>query len=75
MASTVDSDTGRMFALLAPVPAACARLFVVVRRTSPGLAALLVAAVAIQWLFNAPDVVIEPTSWRAGWPRRGFAIA
>jgi hypothetical protein len=75
-ASAVATDTGRMFAFLAPALAvACAQLYAVLRRRDAILTAAVTIAVAIQWIFNAPDVVIAPSSWIAGWPRRVFVAA
>ena len=76
-ASAVATDLGRMFAFLAPVLAiGCAQLYAVLRRArETWLAAAMIVMVAVQWRFNAPDVVIVPSSWMAGWPRRAFVIA
>lgn len=75
-ASAVATDTGRMFAFLAPVLAVgCAQLYAVLRRKDAILTVAVTIAVAVQWIFNAPDVVIAPSSWIAGWPRRVFVVA
>jgi len=75
-ASAVATDAGRMFAFLAPVLAvACAQLYVVLRHTDAILTVAVTIAVAVQWMFNAPDVVIVPSSGMAGWPRRVFVVA
>ena len=76
IASTVATDTGRMFGFLAPVLAvASAQFYAVVRRRTPTLAWILVGLIAIQGIFNAPDVMFDGDSWIIGWPRRTFVIA
>lgn len=76
-ASVVATDMGRMFAFLAPVLAVgCARFYALLcRKQDAPLRVAVIVVVAVQWIFNAPDVVIEPASWIAGWPRRAFVIA
>jgi hypothetical protein len=72
-ASTVATDTGRMFAFLAPVMAiGCAQLYEVLARRSRALAWSLVAAMALQGIVNAPAVMLNAQHWIVGWPRRIF---
>lgn len=76
IASAVATDTGRMFAFLAPVMAVgCAQLYEVLEGTSRPLAWLLVAVIAAQCVVNAPAVMFDPNHWIAGWPRRLFLTA
>jgi hypothetical protein len=75
IASAVATDTGRMFGFLAPVLAiGSAQLYAVVRRSDPTLAWVLVAAIAVQGVFNTPDVMFDASAWLAGRPRRLFVV-
>lgn len=75
-ASMSATDTGRMFAFLAPVLAiGCGQFYDVLARTNRTLARGLVAIMVVQGVFNAPAVVLDASAWIAGWPRRAFLIA
>lgn len=75
-ASTVATDTGRMFSFLAPVLAiGCGQLYDVLARTNRKLAWALVAMIAMQAVFNAPAVMFDANAWIVGWPRRLFLAA
>jgi hypothetical protein len=75
-ASVSATDTGRMFAFLAPVLAiGCGQFYDVLARTNRTLARGLVAIMVVQGVFNAPAVVFDPSAWIAGWPRRLFLLA
>jgi hypothetical protein len=74
--SVVATDTGRMFGFLAPVLAVgAAQFYAVVRRQTPTLAWILAGLIAIQGIFNTPDVMFDRSSWLVGWPRRVFLVA
>ena len=76
IASTIATDTGRMFGFLAPVLAiASAQFYSVVRRNDPTLAWVLVALIAVQGFFNTPDAMFDRSAWIVGWPRRVFVTA
>lgn len=77
LASVFATDLGRMFAFLAPVLAVgCAQLHAVLRlRQDTALSVSVTIALALQWVFNSPDVVLQSSSWLAGWPRRTFLVA
>jgi hypothetical protein len=76
LASTVATDTGRMFSCLAPVLAVgSAQFYAIVRRRDAALAWMLVALIALQGFFNTPDVMFDRNAWIVGWPRRTFLVA
>lgn len=76
VASTIATDTGRMFEFLAPVVAiASAQFYAAARRTTPTLAWLIVALIAVQGFFNTPEVMFDRSAWIVGWPRRVFVVS